>query len=292
MKSRVYLFSTFLLLNVSITLSQSHKEETAFVIVEQMPEFKSENAKRLKDYLADKIEYPLSAYNEKIEGTVYIQIVVDIDGSIKNLNISKKVLPSLDYEALRLVASTDKKWQAGKHRGIAIPVAVVIPVSFSLKKNILIGEQDRDKDYNKLISSLLSNYKNKKQSAFSELLRVFHQWTLEDGWYYYNDMAKYINKNIVKISIDNEKESTYLIFPNPIFSNENKNLTGNLKKEFQELIKLSENEYFHVVSAKTSGKKMYLSCQKAKSNTVVSLNYQQIETKEELTAILQKLKKN
>lgn len=36
---------------------------------------------------------------------------------------------------------------------------------------------------------------------------------------------------------------------------------------------------------------MYLSYQKVKSNTEVSLNYQQIETKEELTAILQKFKK-
>lgn len=249
MKNKIYLLLAFLLLNVSIALSQNHKEKTTFVIVEQMPEFKPENGKKLKDYLAEKIEYPLSAYNQKIEGTVYIELVVDVDGGIKNLKIVKKVSPSLDYEALKLVASTDKKWQAGKYRGIAVPVAVIVPVSFSSKNNIPIGEQDRYKDYYELTNLLLDNYKNKKQKKISELLIIFSQWTEKYGWYYYNDMAKYINKNIVKITIDNENESTYLVFPNLISIN--KNSEGNIKKELQELVKSNKNEYFYVVSVKT-----------------------------------------
>lgn len=107
------------------------KEEEVFVVVEEMPEFPG-GVIALRQYLATAVKYPVIAQENGIQGKVYVNFVVNKDGSVSNAKISRGVDPSLDAEALRVV-STLPKWRPGKQRGAPVRVSYTVPISFKLE---------------------------------------------------------------------------------------------------------------------------------------------------------------
>lgn len=112
------------------------EEETAeegqvFFIVEDMPEFPG-GEMALRKFIANAIKYPVIAQENGIQGKVYVNFVVDTDGSITNAKIARGVDQSLDKEALRVVNSLPK-WKPGKQRGKAVKVSYTVPISFVLQ---------------------------------------------------------------------------------------------------------------------------------------------------------------
>lgn len=107
------------------------KEEEVFVVVEEMPEFPG-GVKALRTYLATAVKYPVIAQENGIQGKVYVNFVVNKDGTVSNAKIARGVDPSLDAEALRVV-STLPKWKPGKQRGAPVRVSYTVPISFKLE---------------------------------------------------------------------------------------------------------------------------------------------------------------
>ena len=66
-----------------------------------------------------------------IQGRVYIQFVVEKDGSISQINLVKGVHKILDKEALRVVKGMPK-WSPGKQRGKAVSVRFTLPIKFKI----------------------------------------------------------------------------------------------------------------------------------------------------------------
>jgi TonB family protein len=106
-------------------------DEDVFIIVEEMPEYEGGKA-ALRQFLADNIKYPVEASENAIQGRVYIQFVVEKDGTCGRAKVVRGVDPSLDTEALRVV-NTMPKWKPGKQRGQNVAVAYTIPVNFQLQ---------------------------------------------------------------------------------------------------------------------------------------------------------------
>lgn len=102
-----------------------------FKMVEQMPEFPRGQDALLK-YLASNIKYPESARKAGIQGIVYINYVVEKDGSLSNMKVLRGIGNGCDEEALRVV-SMMPKWKIGKQRGEAVAVEYNLPIKFSLK---------------------------------------------------------------------------------------------------------------------------------------------------------------
>jgi len=107
------------------------KEEEVFVVVEEMPEFPG-GIKALRSFLASAVKYPVIAQENGIQGKVYVNFVVNKDGSVSNAKVARSVDPSLDAEALRVV-STLPKWKPGKQRGVPVRVFYTVPISFVLQ---------------------------------------------------------------------------------------------------------------------------------------------------------------
>ena len=107
------------------------KEEEVFVVVEEMPEFPG-GVVALRTYLAQAVKYPVIAQENGIQGKVYVNFVVNKDGSVSNAKIARGVDPSLDAEALRVV-STLPKWKPGKQRGAPVRVSYTVPINFQLQ---------------------------------------------------------------------------------------------------------------------------------------------------------------
>ena len=107
------------------------KNQKVFDIVEQMPEYPGGQA-ALFEYLSKNIKYPADAEKKKVEGKVFVTFVVDTDGKITDVSLMRKVFPSLDAEAIRVISAMPN-WIPGKQKGQVVRVKYTVPIMFRLK---------------------------------------------------------------------------------------------------------------------------------------------------------------
>ena len=86
----------------------------------------------LFEYLSKNIKYPADAEKKKVEGKVFVTFVVDSDGKITDVSLLKKVFPSLDAEAIRVISAMPN-WIPGRQKGQAVRVKYTVPIMFRLK---------------------------------------------------------------------------------------------------------------------------------------------------------------
>jgi protein TonB len=106
------------------------KDELIFTVCEQVPMFPG-GVDAMKKFFKDNLVYPERAKMKGNEGVVYIEFVVERDGSISKPMIKRDIGYDCGEEALRLVKSMPK-WEPGLQRGKAVRVQFVLPIKFSL----------------------------------------------------------------------------------------------------------------------------------------------------------------
>ena len=119
-------------MQVSNNKEEEEKEETpVFFIVEEMPDFPGGQL-ALRKFIAQAIKYPVIAQENGIQGKVFVNFVVEKDGSVTKATIARGVDPSLDKEALRVVNSLPK-WKPGRNKGEVVAVSYTLPINFVLQ---------------------------------------------------------------------------------------------------------------------------------------------------------------
>ncbi|MEO3403018.1 TonB family protein [Mucilaginibacter sp. CAU 1740] len=83
-------------------------------------------------FLSNNIKYPADARRNGVEGTVILRFVVEKDGSLTDIRISKSVAPALDAEAERVLRNSPK-WIPGTQFGQPVRVQYAVPIKFALK---------------------------------------------------------------------------------------------------------------------------------------------------------------
>lgn len=106
-------------------------ETEVFVVVENMPEFPEGNVQR---WISKHVKYPQLAQENGIQGKVFIQFVIEKDGSISDVKVLRGVDSSLDQEAVRVVKSMPK-WKPGMQRKKPVRVSYTLPINFQLSNN-------------------------------------------------------------------------------------------------------------------------------------------------------------
>jgi len=101
-----------------------------FLVVEKQPEPKG-GIRAFNKYIGTHIKYPEQARRAGVQGRVYVQFVVDKDGSLTNVKAVKGIGMGCDQEAVRVVKKAPK-WNPGKQRGRPVRVKMVIPILFTL----------------------------------------------------------------------------------------------------------------------------------------------------------------
>ncbi|MFB6341537.1 TonB family protein [Saccharicrinis sp. FJH62] len=105
-------------------------ENVVFQIVEQMPEFPGGSDAMMK-FISDNLDYPVEAQKNKIQGKVYVNFIVEKDGTVDNIKVVRSVDQLLDKEAVRLIKAMPK-WSPGKQRGKNVRVSYMLPINFLL----------------------------------------------------------------------------------------------------------------------------------------------------------------
>lgn len=113
-----------------IKVKEEIYEEPIVLFPQQMPEFPG-GMKSLNRWLSMNIKYPEPAQEMNIAGRVYLSFVVDRDGSISKISVTKGVDPLLDNEAIRVI-NTMPKWKPGLQNGKPVRVAYNIFITFQL----------------------------------------------------------------------------------------------------------------------------------------------------------------
>lgn len=134
MKTISFISALFITLTLCVRPAYAQEKETdskaVFNMVEEMPKFPGEE-EGLKAFIMNNVRYPKEAREKGIQGKVYVQYVIDTDGSVTDARIAKGVNPLLDQEALRVVNSMPK-WKPGKQKGVLVRVSYTLPVNFAL----------------------------------------------------------------------------------------------------------------------------------------------------------------
>ncbi len=109
---------------------EEEEVEEVFTIVEDQPEFPGGMPAFYK-FVGDNMKYPAQARRMGIEGRVFVQFVVDKDGTVTEVTSVKGIGAGCDEEAERVLRMSPK-FKPGKQRGRAVKVRMVLPIIFKL----------------------------------------------------------------------------------------------------------------------------------------------------------------
>ncbi len=107
-------------------------EDEIFVIVEEMPKFRGGDLNTFREWVQKRVRYPELAAENSIQGRVYITFVVETNGMVSNITVTRSVDPLLDEAAKEAVAASPK-WTPGMQRGRPARVKYSIPIVFQLQ---------------------------------------------------------------------------------------------------------------------------------------------------------------
>lgn len=83
-------------------------------------------------FLNKNFQYPRQAVKMRIEGTVHLSFVVDSNGVISDIVVTRGIGGGCDEEAIRVLKSSPK-WSPGRQRGVAVKSRMAIQIKFGLK---------------------------------------------------------------------------------------------------------------------------------------------------------------
>ncbi len=83
------------------------------------------------EHIGNKLNYPLQARRMGIEGKVFVEFVVETDGSISNVRAKKGIGAGCDEQAV-IAVKTAPKWNPAKNKGVVVRQQFVLPITFKL----------------------------------------------------------------------------------------------------------------------------------------------------------------
>jgi TonB family protein len=111
-------------------LTQLSQDDEVFTIVDETASPQG-GIEELYKFIGSKLLYPRDAKTNGIEGRVFVEFIVEKDGSVTNVTVVKGVDPLLNKAAADVV-SLFPKWVPGKNKGEVVRQKVVLPVAFKL----------------------------------------------------------------------------------------------------------------------------------------------------------------
>jgi TonB family protein len=133
----------FRLLFFLLLLSLAARAQTAdhtYEYVEQMPTFRGQGLDSLQFYIQRGLRYPADALHQRLNGRVFVRFVLTPEGRVAEAQVVKPGQPSLDAEAVRVVAALPTWEQPGRQNGRAVRVALTVPVVFQLQASVPGGQ--------------------------------------------------------------------------------------------------------------------------------------------------------
>ncbi|WKN41748.1 energy transducer TonB [Tunicatimonas pelagia] len=106
--------------------------DTLYSVAEQMPEYPG-GYDRLYRFVRKKLKYPKVALRARIQGVVYVHLIVNKTGEITEVNVIENIGAGCGKEAKRIIERL-KTWKPGEVNGKPVKTPIVLPIAFKLKQ--------------------------------------------------------------------------------------------------------------------------------------------------------------
>lgn len=127
------------------TVSQEFKIETQpvveeeepdkiFLVVEQ-PASPKGGMSAFYEFVSKNIHYPAQARRMGVEGKVFVEFVVEKDGTLSSFTVIKGIGAGCDEEAVRIL-QLSPAWSPGKQRGQPVKQRMVLPIHFKMAQRV------------------------------------------------------------------------------------------------------------------------------------------------------------
>jgi protein TonB len=104
-----------------------------YTTIDVYPQFPGGDKARLF-FIRNNIHYPETALKSGIQGVVIVLFVIETDGSVSNVQVTKNIGGGCDEEAIRVTKSMPL-WSPGKRNGRPVRVLVKMPIVFRIPGN-------------------------------------------------------------------------------------------------------------------------------------------------------------
>lgn len=101
---------------------------TATQVVEEMPQFPG-GLVALLTYMDDNVVFSGGAQRRGVKGTIEVSFVVQRDGTVTDIRITKKLDSALEHQIISVVQNMPK-WRPGRSGGVPTAVMVTVPLVF------------------------------------------------------------------------------------------------------------------------------------------------------------------
>lgn len=129
------LFTVFLaMVSILIAQDQTDTSEVFTAAVDESAEFKEGGKAKFKEWVKSNIDYPKKAKMMGIRGKVYVECIVNRDGSISDVKVIKGLGFGCDEEAIRLIEATSYMWDPAQKDGKPVRQKMIRRVVFKFKK--------------------------------------------------------------------------------------------------------------------------------------------------------------
>ena len=131
MKLASLTFALFVVFS-SVELAQAQTDDTVYSLADEQPVFPGGMSAFFK-YIQSEMQYPAGDKAKGVQGRVFVEYIIEKDGTVTSAKILKSLSSDCDKEALRLI-SNSAKWTPGKIDGKAVRVKMALPLNFRLPK--------------------------------------------------------------------------------------------------------------------------------------------------------------
>lgn len=107
------------------------KQDEIASILEVMPEFPG-GEEAMHKFIVKNVKYPAIDREAGIQGRVYVKFVVEVDGSITNIQVLRGVSKNIDAECIRVIKMMPK-WKAGENHGKKVRCYYTLPFTFKMQ---------------------------------------------------------------------------------------------------------------------------------------------------------------
>lgn len=155
-------FFLFFLLLLSCHYAKAQNEEI-FNLVDVPPEYPG-GFENMMVFIQKNFEYPAICREMGDQGTVYVQFIVEKDGSISNVKVVKGVVEELDAESIRVVKMMPK-WSPGMMKGRPVRARFTLPIRCKLSDDDGLKWTDIPKKQQKIMmKAILKGLKSAKKT--------------------------------------------------------------------------------------------------------------------------------
>jgi protein TonB len=106
------------------------RADEIFVIVEDQP-IPQGGMQEFYKFVSENLKFPAKAAHMGIEGRVFIEFIVEKDGSLTDIKVARGIGGGCDEEAVRVISAAPK-WNPGKQRGRPVRVRMIMPITFKI----------------------------------------------------------------------------------------------------------------------------------------------------------------